>query len=111
MRGGGEGGITRLLCLLSAAAVASQLPPSPGMLTWPGLGCRTLCLHPLTHHLAWPGLQDAVPAPPYTPPGLACRMSDLALPFLLLIEDDALAFTCFSRLMAKVGGPLFACGC
>jgi hypothetical protein len=29
-------------------------------------------------------------------------MSDLALPFLLLIEDDALAFWCFERLMRKV---------
>ncbi len=29
-------------------------------------------------------------------------MSDLALPFLLLIEDDALAFWCFVALMRKV---------
>lgn len=33
----------------------------------------------------------------------AGRMSDLALPFLLLIEDDALAFWCFEALMKKVG--------
>lgn len=30
------------------------------------------------------------------------RMSDLALPFLLLIDDDALAFWCFAALMRKV---------
>ena len=29
-------------------------------------------------------------------------MSDLALPFLLLFEDDALAFWCFEKLMRKV---------
>ena len=29
-------------------------------------------------------------------------MSDLALPFLLLTDDDALAFWCFERLMRKV---------
>ena len=29
-------------------------------------------------------------------------MSDLALPFLLLFEDDSLAFWCFERLMRKV---------
>lgn len=32
----------------------------------------------------------------------ACSMSDLALPFVLLLEDDALAFWCFASLMAKV---------
>ncbi|GAX85246.1 hypothetical protein CEUSTIGMA_g12666.t1 [Chlamydomonas eustigma] len=34
--------------------------------------------------------------------GYCQGMSDLALPFLLLIEDDALAFWCFERLMRKV---------
>lgn len=29
-------------------------------------------------------------------------MSDLALPFLLVLEDDALAFWCFEALMRKV---------
>lgn len=29
-------------------------------------------------------------------------MSDLALPFLLLFEDDVIAFWCFERLMRKV---------
>jgi len=29
-------------------------------------------------------------------------MSDLALPFLLLFEDDSLAFWCFEKLMRKV---------
>ncbi|KXZ51316.1 hypothetical protein GPECTOR_13g803 [Gonium pectorale] len=34
--------------------------------------------------------------------GYCQGMSDLALPFLLLFKDDALAFACFVRLMAKV---------
>ena len=36
------------------------------------------------------------------PPPSCCSMSDLALPFLLLFEDDALAFWCFEKLMRKV---------
>lgn len=35
-------------------------------------------------------------------------MSDLALPFLLVLEDEALAFWCFERLMRKVGHCLKA---
>lgn len=33
----------------------------------------------------------------------ACRMSDLLLPFLLLLDDDALAFWCFVSLMQRMG--------
>ena len=32
----------------------------------------------------------------------ACRMSDLAAPFLTVFEDDAMAFWCFERLMQRV---------
>ena len=35
----------------------------------------------------------------------ARSMSDLALPFLLILEDDVLAFWCFTALMDKVGRP------
>ena len=39
----------------------------------------------------------------HLPPSVSsCSMSDLALPFLLLFEDDALAFWCFEKLMRKV---------
>jgi hypothetical protein len=34
---------------------------------------------------------------------LSCRMSDLLLPFLLLMDDDALAFWCFVSLMQRMG--------
>lgn len=33
----------------------------------------------------------------------SCRMSDLLLPFLLLMDDDALAFWCFVSLMQRMG--------
>lgn len=36
-----------------------------------------------------------------------CSMSDLALPFLLVLEDDALAFWCFEALMRKVRQAMF----
>lgn len=34
-------------------------------------------------------------------------MSDLALPFLMLFEDDTLAFWCFERLMRRVSVALW----
>lgn len=39
----------------------------------------------------------------------SCRMSDLALPFLLVLEDDGLAFWCFVALMNKVGLYMYTC--
>jgi hypothetical protein len=36
-------------------------------------------------------------------------MSDLALPFVLLFEEDALAFACFERLMRKASAGAAMC--
>lgn len=81
-----------------------SLPPLPcatACQTWLFLSWRCLRTMPSPSGALHPSALPSLPPPLPTAPPLCRSMSDLAVPFLVLLEDDALAFWCFASLMRK----------